>query len=391
MARKKSFLGFIPLPDSFPFPLLQEPAGLLVGLRDLLLRILGLQSLQFRVVVVGNPQKREAVAEQIDRGHGVLDNGPRKGDQEPIFHHSGNIHRQRRGLSDEQEHGEIQSKCADRIGPKNHEIEMEARGIAQNRVLDEDPGDEEESQTARCDVVERCYGVEGNAFGCEEDLDQDKAGGLECDCAELEHDAPGVESGLSVGGDGDADGNGDHVDHGVSLEGLLFEGDANGVDRDGHEGLEHLDEGDGEVDVGGVGEPEGEGVESADGDDGGEVEVAGHGDGLDEAEDADEEEGQGGAEGHVDHGEGDGEGPVVHLLVEDVFVVDDDGEGEEDPDGDVGVGEEDLFYHPLAQGATFAHFGGGFSPVVTVAMAVVGEKGREVRRRRSRRKKSDSK
>jgi len=40
----------------------------------------------------------------------------------------------------------------------------------------------------------------------------------------------------------------------------------------------------------------------------------------------------------VDHGEGDGEWPVVHLLVEDVLVVDDYSEAEEDPYGNVGVG-----------------------------------------------------
>ncbi|RXH92064.1 hypothetical protein DVH24_021087 [Malus domestica] len=130
----RTLLRFVPLPNSFPFPLLHEPTGLLVLLRRLLLRLFGLQSLQFGVVVVGNAQKRQAVAEQVDRGHGVLDHGPRKGDQEPVFHHSGHIHRQRRGLSDQQEHGQIQSKCADRIGPKNQEIEMEARRIAQNRL-----------------------------------------------------------------------------------------------------------------------------------------------------------------------------------------------------------------------------------------------------------------
>lgn len=52
-----------------------------------------------------------------------------------------------------------------------------------------------------------------------------------------------------------------------------------------------MNEGDGEVNVGGVGEPEADGVESADWHDGGEVEAAGHGDGLDEGEDADGEEG----------------------------------------------------------------------------------------------------
>ncbi|KAM1397288.1 hypothetical protein ACFX2I_014887 [Malus domestica] len=129
----------------------------------------------------------------------------------------------------------------------------------------------------------------------------DKEGDLECDGAELEDDAPGVESGLAVGGDSDVNRDGDHVDHG------------------------------------------GEGVEGTDGETGGEVEVAGHGDGLDEMEDVDEEEDEGGAERHVDNGEGDREGLVIHLLVEDVFVVDNDAEGNKDLDGDIGVREEDLF------------------------------------------------
>ena len=65
-------------------------------------------------------------------------------------------------------------------------------------------------------------------------------------------------------------------------------------------------------------------------------------------EDADEEEGEEGAEGHVDHGERDREGPVVELLVEDVLVVHDHREGEEDPYGHVRVGEDDLLQHTLA-------------------------------------------
>ncbi|KAM2455057.1 hypothetical protein PS1_015107 [Malus domestica] len=60
-------------------------------------------------------------------------------------------------------------------------------------------------------------------------------------------------------------------------------------------------------------------------------------------EDVDEEEDEGGAERHVDNGEGDREGLVIHLLVEDVFVVDNDAEGNKDLDGDIGVREEDLF------------------------------------------------
>lgn len=117
----------------------------------------------------------------------------------------------------------------------------------------------------------------------------------------MQDDSPGVEFGLPVSGNGDADGDRDHVTHSVTLKGLLFKHDPDRVDGDGHKGFEHLDKGDGEVNVSGVGEPEAEGIQSADGDDGGEVEIARHGDGFDEFEDFDEEESEGGAKGHVDH------------------------------------------------------------------------------------------
>ena len=57
----------------------------------------------------------------------------------------------------------------------------------------------------------------------------------------------------------------------------------------------------------------------------------------------------------MNHGEGNWEGPIVHLLVEDVLVVDDDGEAEEDPYGDVGVREDNLLDDALTERATFAH------------------------------------
>lgn len=58
----------------------------------------------------------------------------------------------------------------------------------------------------------------------------------------------------------------------------------------------------------------------------------------------------------MDHGEGDWERPVVHLLVQDVFVVHDDGEAEEDPYGHVCVREDDLLHHALAQRPALSHF-----------------------------------
>lgn len=75
-----------------------------------------------------------------------------------------------------------------------------------------------------------------------------------------------------------------------------------------------MDEGNREEDIGGIGEPKGEGVESADGKNRGDVEIFGHGNGLDELEDADDYEGQGRTKGHVDHGEEIGNGQLYIFL-----------------------------------------------------------------------------
>lgn len=165
------------------------------------------------MVVIGHAQKRQKVAKQIDGCHRVLDDRPRERDQQPVLDDPGDIHGQSRSLSDKQEHGEIQSESAEGIGAEDDEIEVEARGFPQHRVLHEDPGNGEESQAAGGDVVQRGNGVQGDTFGGEEDLDQDEPCGLESDGTQLENNPPGVEFGLAVGGDGDTHRDGEHVGH----------------------------------------------------------------------------------------------------------------------------------------------------------------------------------
>jgi hypothetical protein len=338
--------------------LLQQRPGLLVGLRRLLLRLLGLERLQLDVVVVSHPEEGDPVAEEVDGGDGVADDGPGEGDEQPVLDDAGDVHGEGRRLADEQEDGEVEREGAEGVGAEDEEVRLEAAGDgAQPGQLDEDPGHDEEGQAAGRDVVERGDGVERDALGGEEDLDEDEARGLEGDGGELQGHAARVEAGLAVRGDGDAERDGEHVEHGGGPEGLLLEEHPDGVDGDGHQRLEHLDEGDGEVDVRGVGEPERERVEGADGHHGGEVEPRRHGGRgreVHDAEDADERHGEGGAEGHVHHGQGDGEGPVVHLGVQDVLVVDDHREGEEDPHRHVHVRDQDLADHRRRHAAVAA-------------------------------------
>lgn len=80
-----------------------------------------------------------------------------------------------------------------------------------------------------------------------------------------------------VCGNGYVDGDCDYVCYGLGVEDVFFEDYVKGVDCDGYECFEYLDEGDIEVDVGGVGELEGEWEEEFDWDDGVEVKFLGYG------------------------------------------------------------------------------------------------------------------
>lgn len=227
---------------------------------------------------------------------------------------------------------------------------MERRGLTENRKLNKNPRNKQECKAAGSHVVQRSDWIERNTLRGKQDLDEDKAGGLKGDSRELKSHPPNIEPGLTIGSDGDPKGDRKHVRHGRRPEGLLLEEYPNRVNSDGHEGFEHLDKRNREVDVCGVGEPQRERVKSADGENRGDIELACHRRRcrrLHKAEDADEYDGEGGAKGHMDHRQRDRKRPIVHLPIEDVLVVDDDGETQENPDRHVEVREHDLLHHPI--------------------------------------------
>lgn len=58
----------------------------------------------------------------------------------------------------------------------------------------------------------------------------------------------------------------------------------------------------------------------------------------------------------MDHCQRDGKGPAIELAVKNVFVVNNDSEGEEDPDCYIGIGKDDLLHYSVRQGSAFPHF-----------------------------------
>ena len=58
----------------------------------------------------------------------------------------------------------------------------------------------------------------------------------------------------------------------------------------------------------------------------------------------------------MNHGERDRERPIIHLLIQNELVVNDDGEAEKDPYRDVGIREEDFLQNILGDCSAFPHF-----------------------------------
>jgi len=150
------------------------------------------------VIIVRNPQKRQAVTNQVNWGHGVLYHRPREGNQEPILDHPSNIHSQRRGLSHQQENSKVQRKSASRIGPENSEIQMQAGVVPQRRVLHDNPRHGQEHQTTGSNIVKGGNRVQRNSLGIKQNLNQNQPSGFKRNSQKLQRDAPGIEFGFSV-------------------------------------------------------------------------------------------------------------------------------------------------------------------------------------------------
>lgn len=59
----------------------------------------------------------------------------------------------------------------------------------------------------------------------------------------------------------------------------------------------------------------------------------------------------------MDHGQRNWKWPIVHLFVKDVFVVNNNSERQEDPDGYIGVRKKDLLQNTVTERSTLPHCG----------------------------------
>lgn len=160
-------------------------------------------------------------------------------------------------------------------------------------------------------VVEGDEGVHLEVGGAEQALNHGKTKGLKHDTSHLEKEADKDKVDFTKGGNNDTDDNGGDVEELLEVGLGDAERPAGDEDRDGGGGLEHLDKGDGEVEVGQVTANQTETEEETNGDDGAEVDAASHLDILTTIEDAGpagEGLGNDGGKDQVVGGEDDGVG-----------------------------------------------------------------------------------
>lgn len=130
------------------------------------------------------------------------------------------------------------------------------------------------------EVVERNQRVHLEVSGAQESLDHGKSESLKDDTRDLVQDTNNDEVDFAHRRNDDSDDNGGDVEELLQVWRGHTQSPAGNQDGDGSGGLEHLNKGNGEVEVGQVAADQTQAEEDTDWDDGSQVDAAGHLDGL---------------------------------------------------------------------------------------------------------------
>lgn len=170
---------------------------------------------------------------------------------------------------------DVEQERHSRVEDKHADARIYQVAHAEPRNLNEQGRSQRHNGTCRPKVIQTDERVHPHPLPTDEHLDHDQADGTKDDATSLEHKANRRELNLSERGDGRPGDNEEHVEE-SRRAGV---GDApdpgDGQDGDGVGGVEHLDEGDGEIKVDDIGADEGEGKADADGDNGAGVDARG--------------------------------------------------------------------------------------------------------------------
>ena len=265
------------------------------ALSEVLLQLLAAE------LVENETTKRNAVTESLEKRDGILEEEHGCEDEENVLENTRERQDERGGLADQEDDRDVEQEGDERVGDKGKTTNAIDVLHSQHGELGEEQDAAVHAGASGRVVVERDERIHLELGRAKQALDHNQADSLKDDATDLEEEADHDELDLAHRSNDNADDNEGNVAEGLHVH----RGNAHGpgCDEDSNRGgslvksvprltryagctdLEHLDEGNTQVQVGLVTADQTQTEEQTDGDNGAEVYAAGHGDLLSRVED----------------------------------------------------------------------------------------------------------
>lgn len=162
----------------------------------------GLEKKKTKAMVEMNEGSTDGVAGDVEGGDGgVGEDEGGEADEDPVLEDAGDADGEGPGSGDDEEDGEVERESAEGVGEEDEQVErLKEVGEIENvgGLLEEEPGDEQEEEAARGDVVEARDGVQRQPFALQQHLREHEPERLRKHSGHLEHRPHHVEVDLSV-------------------------------------------------------------------------------------------------------------------------------------------------------------------------------------------------
>ena len=227
-------------------------------------------------LVVDHATEGNGVTEELQTGDVCAPDQHGGADKHDVLQHTAEGKNDGRSLANQEDDGDVEHESAETVEEEGEETDVVDISHAALGDFPDESNDTVHDGADGGEVVERDEGVHLQVGRAEQTLDHGKTEGLEHDTGKLEQDTNDDKVNLANGGNDDTDDNGGDVEELLHVGGRDTQGPGSEQDSDGGGSLEHLDEGDGEVEVGQVTADQTQAEEDTDGNDCAQVDAARH-------------------------------------------------------------------------------------------------------------------
>lgn len=227
-------------------------------------------------LVVNHATESNGVTEELQTGDVGAPDHHGGADKHDILQHTAEGKDDSRSLANQEDDGDVEHESAETVEEEGEETDVVDISHAALGDFPDESNDTVHDGADGGEVVQRDEGVHLQVGRAEQTLNHGKTEGLEHDTGELEQDTNDDKVNLANGGNDDTDDNGGDVEELLHVGGRDTQGPGSQQDSDGSGGLEHLDESDGEVEVGQVTADQTQAEEDTDRNDSAQVNAASH-------------------------------------------------------------------------------------------------------------------